>query len=548
MAQAPPPGSVVVKTKKPTPLQQRLARQQKLKAQGAAYDEAVRTGRIPGSPADIGGGLNRAATAGAHPAAIPVDTRGLVRTPIHGLDLGKAAPLPDAPVHKPKAKIVIHPDGRIEVHSGHSTKTATPTSYAPTHQADAPAPGGIVHSTVGPDGTIRDYGINPNPKAKVKPKALVRSATTAGSPMSDFDLAQSRSSQLLDPVIKQITDAINARTNAQQSAVTGYTGELARLYGLYAGESGKAFDQGIASTATVNDALANRLAGVTSSTGTDLAAKLASISADPATAARISGDVAAAGKGAGNAGFALGSADLSSLIGQKTNAGDYGAKLPGLAGLYGLQATKQAQGQGSTDLASALTQLEGNAPSLATSLLSQIQTNRNQQQQLDFEKSQFGVKTKQTNAAATVKSNTADASLSKALGFLVNAQGDPVLKGGKIVEMPQSTSARKANASLSKSLGYVVDAQGEPILRGGKKIIVPKSSTVKAATPATRAKALGLARVGHAPGPSGEPPVTWQKYLDTGLSKGIPAGVLIEEGRKVYTQAEIHQGLIPGSG
>lgn len=545
MAQAPPSGSVVVKTKKPTPLQQRLARQQKLKAQGAAYDEAVRTGRIPGTPADIGGGLNRAATAGTH-TTVPVDRRGLVRTPIHGLDLGKAAPLPDAPVHKPKAKIVIHPDGRIEVHSGHSTKTATPTSYT-SHGGpsavppDMRAPGEQTLRHLPPTDIVT------RPKTKTRGTAG-SGTTTAGSPMSDFDLAQSRTSQLLDPVIKQITDAINARTNAQQSAVTGYTGELARLYGLYTGESGKAFDQGIASSATVNDALANRLAGVTSSTGTDLAAKLASISADPATAARISGDVAAAGKGAGNAGFALGSADLSALIGQKANAGDYGAKLPGLAGLYGLQATKQAQGQGSTDLASALTQLEGNAPSLATSLLSQIQTNRNQQQQLDFEKSQFGVKTKQTKAAATVKANTADASLSKALGFLVNAQGDPVLKGGKIVEMPQSTSARKANASLSKSLGYVVDAQGEPILRGGKKIIVPKSSTVKAATPATRAKALGLARVGHAPGPNGEPPVTWQKYLDTGLSKGIPAGVLIEEGRKVYTQAEIHQGLIPGSG
>lgn len=60
-------------------------------------------------------------------------------------------------------------------------------------------------------------------------------------------------------------------------------------------------------------------------------------------------------------------------------------------------------------------------------------------------------------------------------------------------------------------------------------------------------KALSLARIGHKPTATGEPPVGWQKYLDTGLAQGIPISILIKQGKKVYTRREIKLGLIPGS-
>lgn len=543
---AKPVPSIVIKTKKPT--QQQVARRAALTpglGAPAAPGGTYASGHVATDP-QIG-------LAPLPPAPIHADQHGVVLSPValHGALAKKPGALPNAPAKKPaKVKITVHPDGRVEVHSQpHPTAAPAPT-YTPQGGPSAIPP------DARPTGeqSLRDLPPTDVVTQKPKPRvvATTKPAAAAAAPPTDFQSAQTQAEALLDPLVKQITDAINARTGQQQQAITGYSGELGRLFGLYNTQADPSFNTNIASEATVNDSLANRLAGVTSDTGGDLAAKLAAIGADPATAARVTGDVQAAGTGAGNTGFALGSADLSKLIGDKSNSDTYGAKLPGLAGLYGLQSTKQAQAQGTTDLSTALTTLEQSAPGLTSSLLSQIQSNKNQQQQLAFEKQQFGDKTKAATTAATTKTNTVDTTLSKSLGFLVNAQGNPVLKGGKIVEMPQSSTTRKANASLSKSLGYVVDSTGAPILRDGKKITLPKSATVKPPSAATTAKALGLARNAHQGVTDSKgvqhPPLSWQQYLSNGLSEGIPAETLIEQGRKVYSQPEIHQGLIPGQG
>lgn len=64
-------------------------------------------------------------------------------------------------------------------------------------------------------------------------------------------------------------------------------------------------------------------------------------------------------------------------------------------------------------------------------------------------------------------------------------------------------------------------------------------------------QALGAARNYHAPWKDADgndqDPLSWQQYLTHGLNAGIPMWVLIDQGRKVYSQQEIKQGLIPGA-
>lgn len=64
-------------------------------------------------------------------------------------------------------------------------------------------------------------------------------------------------------------------------------------------------------------------------------------------------------------------------------------------------------------------------------------------------------------------------------------------------------------------------------------------------------QALGAARNYHATWQDAngqdQDPLSWQQYLTHGLNAGIPMWVLIEQGRRVYSQPEIRKGLIPGA-
>jgi len=106
-------------------------------------------------------------------------------------------------------------------------------------------------------------------------------------------------------------------------------------------------------------------------------------------------------------------------------------------------------------------------------------------------------------------------------------------------------SAPKANASLSKSLGYLVDASGSPILQNGKKVMLPASTANKSVSVQRwEAKALAAARRAHSGWTDSagvkHPPQDWQTYMTQGLAEGVPASIIIAQGRRVFTQAEIH--------
>lgn len=515
-------------------------------------------------PAGYPGGGDFSATLGGLPlrgTVPPVKTgaHGLVTSPVPALQPpAKAAP--KVKPQAPKVRVIVHPSGKIEVHQAAPAAPAAPAPNSPSAITTKIVGGRSGKYQTDSQGRT-DTTLNRRPG--VAPAG--RGPATAAAPTTAPLTVEQQAQNLLDPVKQSILDAINGRVAAQQAAITNYAKDLASMMGQYSPDAKADFGNAETGQAAIDAALAQTLSGAGTSGQADLAGKLAQIDADPGTVARITGQAGQNTQGAVGAAAARGASALSQLVGEGANAQDYGDKLPGLAGLYGLQATKSAQSQGTTDAANAVAQIEQQLPSVVQTL----KTDTNQNKQLRFE---HGVALLQANGGVvtpTIKAllggalpvgatrpaaaPKADSTLSKAFGFLVDAGGNPILRGGKEVTLPKSstTTAKKANAALSKSLGYVVDSSGEPILQGGKKVMLPAQPPKVSAT-ATRdkAKALGLARIGHTSTTDGKgvthPAVSWQQYLSTGLSQGIPASVLIAEGKKVYSQREIKLGLIPG--
>lgn len=243
---------------------------------------------------------------------------------------------------KAPVKVTVHPDGKVEVH--HNPPT-TPASTAPARPKTAPKPAAK--------------------PVKAAPKPVAKAPQTV----------EAQAQGLLDPVKKAILDAINTRTAAEQGAITNYSKDLAGLMGSYAPASRASYGNAEVGQAAVDAATQSTLSGQGQAGANELAAKLAQINADPGTAARLNDQAGANVTGAVGALAGRGSSSLSDLISRSASAQDYGAKLPGVAGLYGLQATKSAQSKATSDTATAVSQLEQQFPGLVTSL------KQNQQQQ-----------------------------------------------------------------------------------------------------------------------------------------------------------------------
>jgi hypothetical protein len=116
----------------------------------------------------------------------------------------------------------------------------------------------------------------------------------------------------------------------------------------------------------------------------------------------------------------------------------------------------------------------------------------------------------------------------------------------------------KANATVSKALGYLADASGDAIKVNGKRVAIPTSTGSVKGPLGLNARdyqkynslALGAARNYHSTwqdkSGSDQDPLTWQQYLTAGEQAGIPIAILVAQGKKVYSAKERKQGLIPG--
>jgi hypothetical protein len=408
--------------------------------------------------------------------------------------------------------VTIHQDGKIEVHR------ATPTAPARPAGLNLPAnvPGGPKAPDVDPAGVV----------ARARPRVVTQAAPST---------VEQQAQRLLDPAQKSILDAINARIQSQQDAINQYTRSYTDTVGKYAGDSRQSYGGAQAAQAAVDAAMAATREGQGAAGQAELASKLQQINSDPGTAARISGQFGADTRGAATAAAGRGASSLSNLIGQSAAAQEYGNKQPGLAGLYGLQATKQAQAQGTTDTASAVAQLAQQYPGLVQSL------KQNQQQTRALDMNQA--------IAASQLLGSVPPWAAKTLG---TQPGQPTLAA---TTASSNASTTQANADRNyqlrvQSLGLSEARLKRQLLKDMKdEQTQGKLRGLDAKTYAkTKAQALGGARTYHSTwtDDNGEhPPLSWQQYLTHGLGANIPMWVLIEEGKKVYSQDEIRKGLIP---
>lgn len=485
----PPVQSVVFKTPSPTPAQTTQIRTVKAAAipnSWSASDDPIigagpagtglhmtRSGRYVNSAGFYAGGVTPRTQAAAAqnqsgPTPVKTNARGFVASPLGGLKGGGRPSVKVAPV-----KVTVHPNGKIEVHATHT---------APALAASA-APAGA--SVLAPTSSGR--GSAPQTYAMTTGGEKVIPATV---PVTAPLTVEQQAQRELNQIRPEILGPINARIAAQQAAINSSAQTLADLMGKYAPDAKAIYGNAQVGQAAVDSALGSTLSGQGQAGQDELAAKLQAIGADPGTVARLTSTAAANTTGATGALDARGSSSLSDLISQGTSAQDYGSKLPGVAGMYGLQSTKAAQAQGTTDIANAVAALEAKYPDI----VNQIQTNRNQQAQINFERgvqllNQTGVmtpeirkllgggapvgtptlaKTKADAAAAAAAKNagiaagTVDLPLSVRLGYFVNKQGQMI--GSKPIPVPPA--APKQSAPLSRHEILQQHAQAATIAYG----------------------------------------------------------------------------------
>lgn len=181
-----------------------------------------------------------------------------------------------------------------------------------------------------------------------------------------------RAQKEIDPVIAAITAAANAKAAAASQAIQGLAGSYAhQLAGI---DYGAPYANELAGTAAVDAALRDSLAGggskLASALSSDLGA-LAGSSGAPAVQQEAAA-LTSRGESAGNTRLASGSAALDNLLAQAAAGKGYGAAMPGIVDLAGLQGAKQAEGNAQQAIDQGVQQEEAQLPSI----MQQIKSDR----------------------------------------------------------------------------------------------------------------------------------------------------------------------------
>jgi hypothetical protein len=298
--------------------------------------------------------------------------------------------------------------------------------------------------------------------------------------------AQAMANAQTSPLLEQLKQAIEARSQSGSNAIGGYTKELGNLFSNVAPQTANIYNQAIQAQSGTNEALANRLGNFGQGLQGEVGNKLAfagQVGQD------IAGQAGQTAQGAANAGFAKGAAETSMLNTHSAAAQTYGAKLPGIAGLTGLQSIKHLQQQLSQEFADKAGQISAHAQDLFGQIYNH-ELDMEWQKVLAKQSGQF--KSAAAAAAARDKAQMmgyrkATLAWRKAQDVARNkltAQSQAETRAHHQVTESQGqarinqkgTAARRPNAALSAKYGYIVDSNGKPILKNGKRVRVVKTS------------------------------------------------------------------------
>ena len=206
----------------------------------------------------------------------------------------------------------------------------------------------------------------PRPKAPVRKKVFDPFA-----PISDADLrarAMSMTNEQLGPILENIRRLYAERSAQGQAAIRGTTSALGNLFAQAAPQTAAAYGEATKSVNATNSELANRLGAFGQNLGAEVGGKLAAINAPAAVQSEIGGGAQQTAQGVANANFAIGAAEGNRLAAEGAHAGEYAAKLPGIAGLTGMQHARELEAQLNRQLQDDLAEQSSHASETFTNL------------------------------------------------------------------------------------------------------------------------------------------------------------------------------------
>lgn len=247
-----------------------------------------------------------------------------------------------------------------------------------------------------------------------------------------------------DPQIADINRAITRRSRAETDAIGGYTNQLAQALGGYEGRAKSIYGDAQARQAAVDAALSGKLTASGDTLAEGLSARLAQAGLGGERAAsEATQDVRATGSGAGNALYGVGSAGLSDLISRGAGAQAYAAAQPGIARLAGMQQLGQARARYEGERADQVGKIRSRIPGLIAELM-------RDERATEFDKVLARLTGEKDTAAATAKAQQPDSALSKVYGYVVDANGNPIMgANGKVVPVAKTGGAAPGKARMS---------------------------------------------------------------------------------------------------
>jgi hypothetical protein len=203
----------------------------------------------------------------------------------------------------------------------------------------------------------------PRPVKPVRQRVVDPFAATSDAQLQAR--AQALAQAQTGPLLQQLQQAIEARSRSGSAAIGGYTQQLGNLFSQVAPQTAGIYNEAIKQQSGTNTALANRLGSFGQGLAGEVGNKLAYAGPSGQSVASNTGVV---GQGAANAGFAKGAAETGMLNAHSAAAQAYGAKLPGIAGLTGLQSVKQLQAQLSQEFADKAGQITAHAQDIFSNI------------------------------------------------------------------------------------------------------------------------------------------------------------------------------------
>jgi hypothetical protein len=281
------------------------------------------------------------------------------------------------------------------------------------------------------------------------------SQLTGYQPLTSAQIQQQAQSEI-SPIISAITGQANTQAANEGAQIQALTQEYANELGQM--NIAAPYQAAAPQQAAVDAALQQSLTGAGSSQAASLANKLAGLQGSSGAGAvgQAGGQLASQGAASGVTQLAGGSAALSNLIANAAAGGEFGAKLPAIAKLSGLQALGQNAGQLQQTTNNAVSQAESQVPSIIQDLTANNETGlsnavsaQQKKAALDFENAVKQAALGQGAARIGIEQQNANTTAARAASTAA-AQQDASARGWASIGIRAKAAQAKAKADEKK--------------------------------------------------------------------------------------------------